>query len=525
VEIGTEIELETGNRVSKGGAGSGVVADREEEEQPISEAATPQDIGPVETTADARQSDDVGTRVPESFTAECSEEHTGPGAGSEAAHVKPEGVLVDTVDAGHAGDELTGEPEEDSSGPVDVSERAERSAADLDQVPAPTGSRTDESSSDSHVEPEDETSETVTADYSVMKTTLEPEEGSSDPDAIPEQAEHPATDPELQANGGQAPAPTVFGDEESRGPHLEDIIAAEGPESPARYPEDDAVGPAHQDIAPGTSSADAPEIGESGSSTGKGEGSGAEEGADPFLGHDIATDGSASPAGHLEDDAVGAVAGHTMPAALEVDGEALQSGQEDSSTAPSPPGVAEVGNSDRAKEESDAVTVATDVAEAETPKLDAGDVERETLTVPAGPESVETETSEGTVEDGDREEPDTVPFMVDVTDIGGVEAGAETDVASFPTKGDVSGELDAPVDDGAHAIPAPEKEAPAPETSEEEPEGQNQGLVEAADEKTDPKTEVIDQKLSQELDIQADAVSGEDAYESDKEGPHADAGV
>jgi hypothetical protein len=215
-----------------------------------------------------------------------------------------------------------------------------------------------------------------------------------------------------------------------------------------------------------------------------------------------------------------------MPAALEVDGEALQSGQEDSSTAPSPPGVAEVGNSDRAKEESDAVTVATGAAETETPKLDAGDVGRETLTVPAGPESVETETSEGAVEDGDREEPDTVPFVVDVTGIGGVEAGAETDVAFFPAKGDVGGELEAPVDDGAHAIPAPEKEAPGPETGDRQPveaEGQSQGLAEdtATDERTGPNTEVIDQKLSQELDIQADAVGGKDA----KEEPHADAGV
>jgi hypothetical protein len=530
VEIGTEIELATGEVVSKGGAGSGVVSDGEKEEQPISEAATPLDVvGPVETTADARQSDDADARVPETATAECSEEYTGPGAGSEAAHVEPEDILT-----GHAVDELTAEPEEDASGPVDVPERAQRPAADPDQVPAPTGSGVDESSSDSHVESEDETSETVTADHPVIETSLEPEEGSSGPDAVPEQAEHPTTDPELQGDGGQAPAPTVFGDEESRGPHLEDSVAAEGPESPARHPEDDAVGPAHQDIAPGTSSADAPEIGGSGSSTGEEGGSGAEEGADPLLGLDIATDGASSPGGDLEDDAVGTVAEDTAPAALDAapdaDGAALQSGQEESSTAPSPPDVADVGSSDRAEEESDAVRVATGAAEAETPKLDAGDVKRETLTVPAGPERVETDTSEGAAEDGDKAESETVRPVVDVTGIDGVEAGAETDVASFPAKGDVGGELEAPVDDATQAIPAPEREAPEPETGHQQPleaDDRCRELAEntAADGETGPGLEVIDQKPLQELDIQTDVIGGEDAYESDKKKPHADAGV
>lgn len=517
VELGTEIELETGEAVPKGGddggegcdggrgvgrggagAGPGFVAEElpavtspdagpveeivgvrhnddtdvpvpesvtaegsedrtgpgliteQEKEQPATDAVTSQDLGPADEAIDACQSDDVGVRAPETTTEECSEETTGSGADSEAAQAEPENAP--TVSA-------------------------KTSSPDLSEDPIATPLS-------------DKVADSADADHAPNETSAEPEEGSSDPGAGAEQAEHPAPGPELQVDGGPAPAPTALGDAESLGPHLDEDTVADGAESRGASPENAALSPLGDSTA--------------------------------------AADGSESPGEHAGDEPPRAVDQELVPDV--------------------PADVPEV--------DGETVTEVTSVAEAETPKLDAGDVERETLTVPAGPETAETEALEGDVEDGDKEGSDTVPAAADATGTEISEhdaadegkgsttlptvagdvldgddvnpAGAETEVASSAAKGDVGDKAEVPVDGASKDIHIPEEEIPGPEIVEEQPveaDGQSQRLAEdvAADEEAGP-LEAVGQD-PQELDIQTDAIGGEDAFDSDKEQLHADAGV
>ena len=74
--------------------GPGLVSEEQEKTPSVAEDVT-QDVGPVEETEDPRSKDDVDTRASEIVVEERVEENDGPVSYAEAAHIEPEGQVLD----------------------------------------------------------------------------------------------------------------------------------------------------------------------------------------------------------------------------------------------------------------------------------------------------------------------------------------------------------------------------------------------------------------------------------------------